>query len=225
MNGSFALGVRRGRMPSFTRWVSLAFVLGATACNGPPPAPAKPPTPPAEVKVAPAPTTNGIVLDNAAQPTTEAKKKSEADVVRGFIHEAGREGPREAPRAETIDAIRRAPQRAVVRVHSSIEECSGLGGAHVFLEIVRIGQAPASGIARLGGHGAFLPIAERRDGKADPRFAMGRFWVVGIEPIRPAQAVLNPGWCLHGAPPINAQVHAAWPVDDEQAGRDLVNSL
>lgn len=124
----------------------------------------------------------------------------------GWIQEAEGE-PASTERAIVFERIRAASHRAVVVHEETIEECSGLGGSHVFFAI----SDPGSGVVHFGGHGSQLASA----------FTKGEVWVVAFEPITPPVSVKNEGWCVPDRK-IDGRAFALLPVASREEGRRVV---
>jgi len=117
-----------------------------------------------------------------------------------------------APREKVIDAIRHAPARVLVRVYASIEECSGLGGTHVFFHADDASRSPFRD-AHLGGHGV------RFDADLPP----GALFVAGVR-THASKRLSDPGWCLDGLL-ADASVIALLPVRDPVEGLRVIETL
>lgn len=118
-----------------------------------------------------------------------------------------------APREKVIDAIRRAPGRVLVRAYASIEECSGLGGIHVFFHADAPSSVTPFKDAHLGGHGVHL----------SSDFAPGTLFVAGIQ-THSAVPFAWRGWCMDGMV-ADASVIALLPVRDAAEGMHVIETL
>jgi hypothetical protein len=99
------------------------------------------------------------------------------------------------------DAIRRSCTVAVVRVTRIDDECSGLGGAHVTLELLEIGRGGPVALVHYGGHG-YIPTSEGPD-------RVGDVFVAGIDSFAaPRPRVDEPAWCLVGLPAVDGVAHS-----------------
>ena len=185
------------------RAVALALVLAA--CSKPPP-----PHEPAEVAVATVDAGAApIATAGDAAATTDEPPPLEAgwvtgDDKTGRIDYVGRD--------KALAQMRRAKLRVLVKVSAHIEECSSMGGAHVFFVPAREGERPFS-IAHLGGHGAHILLGK------EP------LYVASIETHPPGSFGNGRGWCLEEAPSYDGTVLAIVPVRSEDEGLRLLEKL
>ena len=128
-----------------------------------------------------------------------------------------------------IAALRHTKQRAVVELALALEECSGMGGAHLFFRLNPDRQAE---YAHFGGHGVSFsrPAVGTRNANAavsaqapEPEFVSGQLYVIGFE--RVDESLHDPGWCLSEAPKSSARVLVLVPVRDRKDGEALLREL
>jgi hypothetical protein len=114
---------------------------------------------------------------------------------------ASNEGPREVDRIEALAAVRESRSIAVVRLEEAIEECSSLGGTHLFFV--------APGLrAHFGGHGSSVRPE-------------GSLFVAGVTPLPEPVSVKNEVWCIPDRI-IHAHVTALIPVSSEEEAAALL---
>lgn len=116
-------------------------------------------------------------------------------------------------RDKALAAIRLAPVRVLVRLTAIVEECSSMGGTHVFFEAALSKELPFR-TAHLGGHGAHV----------GPLQGMELF-VAAVETHPPASFGNGRGWCLEKAPRYDADVIALVPVRSDAEGMRLLEEL
>jgi hypothetical protein len=132
-------------------------------------------------------------------------------------------GPYTCADGGTIDAggeaaILAACVVAVVKVTRIDGECSGAGGAHITLDVVKLGRG--TGVTRIhyGGHAYYAP-PEGPD-------KLGEFFVAGIDPFGSLMNQPdNPGWCLTGLPAIDGEAHTLLEASDEADATAKMNAI
>jgi hypothetical protein len=210
-------------MPAASRTRPLLLVCALGACASPPPGgqPARAAASPTDVRVPASSASDGII---ATAPSVARETKSAAWAAEGWLLASDELTPRAAPRDDVIAALRAAPRRSIAQVTQTLEECSGLGGSHVFFEIVRVGAAQPGGMAHLGGHGVQLSHAGAGS-KGPHEFAPGGWFVVGLTPAGAPMRTADPGWCLDQASAVEARVLAAIAIAGLEEAQALLDTL
>jgi hypothetical protein len=114
---------------------------------------------------------------------------------------ASNEGPRDVDRSEALAAARASASIAVVRLEEAIEECSSLGGTHLFFV--------APGLrAHFGGHGSTVRPE-------------GTLFVAGLSPLPAPISMKNEVWCIPDRI-IHAYVTALVTVSSEEEAAALL---
>ena len=157
--------------------------------------------------------------------------------------EASPEPPEEQPPADegviTLKEVRRHPDPrpkvetyGLVRAVQVLEECSGLGGTHVVLEVVRVAEGgPALEAAYHGGHGYRGIGGTLVSGNPDPaQLDDGPLFVAGLaarkskdEPGLPD--TVGQGWCLDGLRTTDAVAVWLAPVASAEEGSAILDAL
>lgn len=190
--------------------LALAFVLVAACAtkSAPPPKPKE-----------------AIVVDAGASPAAvvapdaDAKAAEPPPLTAGWVTTDYRTGRVDAVgRAAALDAVRKHPVRALVTVSSILEECSSMGGTHVFFAPAFSAERPFA-TAHLGGHGVYVPHNETTLLGAEKLF------VAAVETHPPGGFGNGRGWCLERAPSFDGDVLALVPVQSQGEGMRLLSEL
>ena len=117
--------------------------------------------------------------------------------------------PTYVERSAVLGAIRAAKHRAVLRHDAHVEDCSSIGGSHLYFTVL----GPANEVAYYGGRGTHLP-----------GFEVGAHFVAAIEPLPAPRSTKSAVACVPDRT-IHARVLALVPVDGPAEGERLVEEL
>lgn len=200
------------------RPVSAALVaLGAlmiAACGSKTP----PPTEPKDVAVAKV--DSGPAIETTPSPDAGPSKPTEPPIDAGWIttnYQTGRADY--VGREKALVAIKEGKTRVLVRITKIIEECSSMGGTHVFFEPAFSKESPFA-TAHFGGHGIRFVHA-----KGSIFGDEKQLFVASVETHPPSSFGNGRGWCLEKAPRYDADVLAVIPVRSEGEGMRLLTEL
>jgi hypothetical protein len=197
------------------RLIALALLECACACGGGGGAP--PPTEPAGVAVA---NVDGGSIDTTLAPDTGSAPPPEAPIDAGWITTDYKTGQVEhVGREKALAAMKAGKTHALVRVSKIIEECSSVGGSHVFLEVAFSKELPFR-TAHFGGHGTSV-VHLKGSLFGDDK----QLFIASVETHTPSSFGNGRGWCLEGAPPYDADVLAIVPLRSEGEGMRLLTEL
>jgi hypothetical protein len=190
----------------------LAVLIACGSKNTPPPSEPK--------DVAVSKVDAGGELETTPSPDAGPAKPSEPPIDAGWITVDYKTGRSEyVGREKALAALREGNMRVLVRITKIIEECSSMGGSHVFFEPAFSKESPF-GTAHFGGHGAHLVHAKGTlfgDEK--------QLFVISVETHPPSSFGNGRGWCLESAPRYDADVLAILPVRSEGEGMRLLTEL
>lgn len=197
--------------------VALAAVLALAPCG----CASKTQPPPTEPKdVAVATVDGGAELETTPSPDAGPAKPSEPPIDAGWITVDYKTGRSEyVGREKAIAAAKEGNTRVLARISKVVEECSSMGGSHVFFEPAFTKESPFA-TAHFGGHGIRLVHA-----KGSLLGDEKQLFVISVE-THPASSFGNGrGWCLESAPRYDADVLAIIPVRSEGEGMRLLTEL
>ncbi len=107
---------------------------------------------------------------------------------------------------------------AVVQVTRLDIECSGAGGTHVTLDVVKLGRGSGVTRIRFGDH-AYWPPPEGPD-------QLGEWFVAGIDPYGGLiDQPDNAGWCLVGLPSVDGEARALLEATSETDATQKMNAI
>jgi hypothetical protein len=162
----------------------------------------------------------GADLETTPTPDAGETKPSEPPIDSGWITTDYKSGRNEyVPRETVLAALKEGSTRVLVRITKILEECSSVGGSHVFFEPAFSKESPFS-FAHFGGHGSHLVHA-----KGSLFGDEKQLFVVSVETHSPSSFGNGRGWCLENAPRYDADVLAILPVRSEGAGMRLLTEL
>jgi hypothetical protein len=195
------------------RAVGVLLLLSACGSKTPPPA-----NDPKDVSVAKV--DGGADLETTPAPDSGAASTSEPPIDAGWITTDYRTGRTDyVGREKALAAIKQGNTRVLVRITKIIEECSSMGGTHVFLEPAFSKESPFA-TAHLGGHGIRLVHA-----KGSIFGDEKQLFVASVETHPPSSFGNGRGWCLENAPRYDADILAIIPVRSEGEGMRLLTEL
>jgi len=122
-------------------------------------------------------------------------------------------------REKALAVMKQGKWLYVVRVVKIIEECSSVGGSHVFVEPAYSKESPFR-FAHFGGHGSHVVHSKGALWGDDKQL-----YVASVETHSPSSFGNGRGWCLEQAPPYDADVLAIIPVRSEGEGMRLLTEL
>jgi hypothetical protein len=192
----------------------LALVVVLASCGSKTP-PASEPKDVAVAKV-----DGGAELETTPSPDAGPSKPSEPPIDAGWVTTDYRTGRTDyVGREKALAAIKEGNTRVLVRITKILEECSSMGGTHVFLEPAFSKESPF-GTAHMGGHGVHLVHAKGSLFGDDKQL-----FVASVETHPPSSFGNGRGWCLENAPRYDADVLAIIPVRSEGEGMRLLTDL
>jgi hypothetical protein len=115
--------------------------------------------------------------------------------------------PSYTARAKVLEAIKKAPSRTILVHDEHVEDCSSVGGSHVYFSALE----PAGAIAYYGGHGA------RLNG-----FTTGSHWLAAVEPL-PVPTSHSPP-CVPNHT-FHQRVTALVPIANVEEGQRLLEEM
>jgi hypothetical protein len=113
---------------------------------------------------------------------------------------------------EVLEQLAAVGAVGVYTVIQKDEECSGLGGTHVTMELQAacVLNSDTPKIVHWGGHGCHTARS----------FQVGDAFVVGFEPFTPPPPTA--GWCIDALPTATAKARWIDPVSSVEAGRGVL---
>jgi hypothetical protein len=196
--------------------VSVALLGVLVSCGSKTP----PPSEPKDVAVGKV--DGGTAIETTPSPPDagDGAKPSEPPIDAGWVTTDYKTGRTDyVGREKALAAIKEGSTRALVRITRIVEECSSMGGTHVFVEPAFAKESPFSK-AHLGGHGVRLVHA-----KGSLFGDEKQLFVASVEPHPPSSFGNGRGWCLEKAPPYDADVLAIVPVRSESEGMRLLGEI
>jgi hypothetical protein len=211
--------LNRTLSPALTRALTLApkraLLLALIACGSNTTPPASAPKDVAVAKV-----DGGGELETTPSPDAGPTKPSEPPIESGWITVDYKTGRSEyVEREKVLTALKEGNTRVLARISKIIEECSSVGGSHVFFEPAFSKESPFA-TAHFGGHGAHLVHA-----KGSIFGDEKQLFVISVETHSPSSFGNGRGWCLENAPRYDADVLAIIPVRSEGEGMRLLTDL
>lgn len=193
---------------------AVPFIVLVVACGSKTP----PPSEPKDVSVAKV--DSGAELETTPSPDAGATKAEEPPIDAGWITTDYKTGRQEyVGREKALAAMKSGNTRVLVRITKIIEECSSMGGSHVYFEPAFSKESPFA-VAHFGGHGTRLVHA-----KGSIFGDEKQLFVISVE-THPSSSFGNGrGWCLENAPRYDADVLAIVPVRSEGEGMRLLTEL
>ena len=190
---------------------SLALV-SSVACRSAPAARATGEAPAPELVIAPMPVDEHV---DAGGPRGVAAEADAGEAARWagagwMVHPERGISPSYTERAVVLEAIKKAPHRALLAHEDHVEDCSSVGGSHAFFTMI----SPRKGTAYWGGRGTHLSNASEKGG----------LWVASIEPLARPRSVKNAAFCIPDRT-IDAGVTALVPVGSREEGMRLLEEL
>jgi hypothetical protein len=117
--------------------------------------------------------------------------------------------PAYAERPAVIEAIRASKHRAVLRHDAHVEDCSSIGGSHLYFVMLGTGNETAY----YGGRGVHLP-----------GFEVGAHFLAAVEPLPAPRSTKNAYACVPDRK-VHARVIALLPVVSAAEGTGLLEEL
>lgn len=117
--------------------------------------------------------------------------------------------PAYVERSAVLEAIRVAKHRAVLRHEAHVEDCSSIGGSHLYFAMLGSGNE----IAYYGGRGTRLP-----------GFEVGAHFLAAIEPLPSPRSTKDAYACVPERK-VHARVLALLPIESAAEGTRLLKEL
>ena len=194
---------------------SVVILVMMTACGS------KTPPPPTDAKdVAVAKVDAGGGIETTGSGDAGPEKPSEPPIDAGWVTVDYKTGRSEyVDRAKALAALKQGNTRVLARITKIVEECSSMGGSHVFFEPAFAKESPFA-TAHFGGHGSHL-VHSKGSLFGDDK----QLYVISVETHPPSSFGNGRGWCLEDAPRYDADVLAIIPVRSEGEGMRLLTEL
>lgn len=162
----------------------------------------------------------GARLETMPAPDAGQTKQEEPPIDAGWITVDYKTGRSEyVKREKALAALKQGNTRVLARITKILEECSSVGGSHVFFEPAFSKESPFA-TAHFGGHGSHLVHA-----KGSLFGDEHQLFVISVETHPPSSFGNGRGFCLEDAPRYDADVLAILPVRSEGEGMRLLTEL
>lgn len=117
--------------------------------------------------------------------------------------------PAYAERSAVLEAIHTSKHRAILRHEAHVEDCSSIGGSHLYFVVL----GPGNEVAYYGGWGAHLP-----------GFEVGVHFLAAIEPLPTPRSTKDAYACVPDRK-VHARVIALLPIESAAEGTRLLEEL